>query len=256
VIVGDAVASAAEPRQDSRMTDSEGIAPTLPGLDSENISISASKWDDGGLWRDVGVLSDRFWSTSSESDRLVAWHHLVLAVGNFKRQGGSRLQPAALSSSTTDVSRQGSLSVPGTDPALVIGVDDATSWARLSEALPGAAVATTTTLLAALWPDRHFIFDRRVHGAANGLRLAAGLSPTPDLDVDSAVSAAETFGTYAVVRGWVLATAEITALPVADVERALYQLDREADRGAVRGRSWRKYSTALVGLVGSQERST
>jgi hypothetical protein len=42
---------------------------------------------------------------------------------------------------------------------------------------PEWGVATATTLLAALWRDQHVVFDQRVHRAANGLRIVAGMAP-------------------------------------------------------------------------------
>lgn len=58
----------------------------------------------------------------------------------------------------------------------------------LSGSLPGAGVATTTTILAALWPNQHFIFDWRVHAAANALRIEAGLGATSDVEPTSVYS--------------------------------------------------------------------
>jgi hypothetical protein len=47
-------------------------------------SLSAG-WDDGGLWEDVLGLAALVWEKEPDERRL-EWHHLVLAVGNFKRQ--------------------------------------------------------------------------------------------------------------------------------------------------------------------------
>jgi hypothetical protein len=78
----------------------------------------------------------------------------------------------------------GEVTVPGTEPPVQVGVDDSIEdWQRLSGAIPGAAVTTTTSLLAALWPEHHLIFDQRVHQAANGLRIAASRdATTPDIN--------------------------------------------------------------------------
>src|SRR5438105_11028591 len=68
----------------------------LPGLTSAALERFGRDWNDGGLWDDVLFLAARVWSASEDRMRLISWHHLVLAVGNFRRQGGRRLRPAAL----------------------------------------------------------------------------------------------------------------------------------------------------------------
>jgi hypothetical protein len=133
-------------------------------------------------------------------------------------------------------------------PPAVVGVDDDTSWVRLAQALPGTAEATTTTLLAALWPQRHFVFDWRVHAAANGLRVAAGLSPTPRVDPDSTTSTSQTFEAYTIVRDRVVATASTTETPVAAVEPALYRLSQGVPGADTQ--TWRDYGAALTSLLG------
>ena len=194
----------------------------FPGLDSNSLRRLAAAWDDSGLWKDVQWLADRFWSTAL-SDAALAWHHLLLAVGNFKRQGGTRICPSALPASPVTRSEQPTaLTVPGTEPPVRLTVDDSLSWQCLSDAIPGVAVATTTTLLAALWPDQHVVFDRRVHQAANGLRIAAGRDGTPPVTPESQGPAKQTFENYQVVRGWVLDTSAATGEAPTTVERALY----------------------------------
>jgi hypothetical protein len=227
----------------STMTDHEDSE--LPGLDEVAIRSLSDEWGDGGLWTDIGYLAERFWSEPDGPDRLLAWHHLVLAVGNFKRQGGTRLRPASLGSLERPLGaaeRPSEFLVPGTDPPASVGVEEERSWALLKQVLPGAGVATTTTLLAALWPGRHFVFDRLVYRAAIGLRLTSGLN-VPGVEPTSSHGVEETFLAYAVVREWVLSTAASTRTSVESVERCLYLLAQPIKD--VDGRSWLDYGSEI-----------
>lgn len=214
----------------------------LPGLDADAVANLAGDWDDGGLWNDVRRLAARFW-TAEGSERTLAWHHLVLAVGNFKRQPGRRLRPARLTDQPEIVSVAPDVfTLPG--KGVLIGVEDVDSWGRLSENLTGAAVATTTTLLSGLWPGSHFVFDQRVYRAANGLRVAAGLKGTRSVEPAGTRMPKLTFTDYGLVREWVRAVSADPALTVQKVERALYELDSRVERDP--GRSWRGYAKAVV----------
>ena len=218
----------------------------LPGFDGVAIEQLARGWRDGGLWADIDWLASRFWSAHGTA-RSVAWHHLVMSVGNFKRQPGRRLRPSLErppTAATTE--RPQSFVPPGTDTR--IAVDDPVTWRALCSALPGAAVATTTTLLAALWPDEHFVFDWRVHSAATALRVAAHLDAG---GVDPASSSAKplTFDDYERVRAWLVETASIEGLPLAALERALYLLSQKTPLSAT-ARTWSEYADAVLGVLG------
>ena len=219
----------------------EGSA--LPGLNRQAIQRLSSDWDDGGLWDDILYLAGQFLSASG-AERTRMWHHLVLAVGNFKRQPGRRLRPPRLAHeppSTTDRPNHAFVPVPGT--SVTIGVEDRASWGEFLDETSGAGVATGTTLLAALWPDRHFVFDWRVQAAACGVRLHAGLGGTPTLDERAATAKAITLEDYAIVREWLLDVTATTDLPLAAVERALYRLSQSVP--TVRGRTWLEYAEVV-----------
>lgn len=221
------------------------IEEPLPGLTADSIGHLACEWDDGGRWADVMWLADRCW-TADEDLRREHWHHLVLAVGNFKRRPGQRLLSAALSTGrrpSAQAVRQPIFEVPGDGARLDVAADRVESWKALQSALPGAGTATTTTLLAALWPSLHFVYDKRVQAAANGLRLHADLPAMYDAESSSVVSVSWTG--YARVRSWVEATATAAGQELAAVERALYILDQHvADRQS--GRSWPEYGAHLA----------
>jgi hypothetical protein len=122
------------------------------------------------------------------------------------------------------------------------------TWEALRVELKGAAVATTTTLLAALWPDRHFVFDRRVFAAANGLRIAGGLDGTRGVDASSADPLPDrTFDDYEQVRSWVLGSCSELGTPIFSVERALYELARSIP--GERGRTWGQYADLVAAEV-------
>lgn len=158
----------------------------LPGLTRTAVEHIAGEWDDGGLWDDIQMLAGRFYDARDDATRLICWHHLVLAVGNFKRQPGRRLRPTPLArlSGNQLIDRANNITLPGAN-AQQICAENPRSWEFLMSVLPGARVATTTTLLAALWPDRHIVFDRRVYWAANALRIHAGLSASAGVEPDS-----------------------------------------------------------------------
>lgn len=135
----------------------------LPGLTISTLHRIGGTWSDGGLWDDVIFLANRFWDANTNDVRLICWHHLVLAVGNFKRQPGRRLRPVPLNiqNKQADVLRAAEIQVPGLD-SQSLNAEDLESWRALRHNLPGAGVPTITTVLAALWPDQHVILDRRV----------------------------------------------------------------------------------------------
>lgn len=219
----------------------------LPPLTTSDITKLAGEWNDGGLWADIRAIALEFSGADREPDRRRHWHHLVLAVGNFKRDGGRRLHPAALTSGAVSVeSADTSLAIPGAD--LVLGLEDEESWDHLRASLRGAASATTTTLLAALWPSHHFVFDWRVHAAANGIRLRAQLPTSVPIDPASARGIASNLACYRVVRGWLLRTAASTGQSLTAVERSLYELSRVTDSGRRRttARTWGEYAEVLV----------
>jgi hypothetical protein len=223
------------------MTPPEG---ELPGLDAKTLDRLSESWDDGGLWKDIRFLADRFWS-GPDTDRVMAWHHLVFAVGNFKRQGGTRLKPAPLGWAPP-AARTDSVEVPGIG---LVGVNDTNGWEKLL-GMRGLGVATGTTLLSALWPEQHFVFDKLVHAVANGLRLHAGLEPTSGVTAESTKLATQTLENYKTVRGWVLAVASDTRRSLTVVERALYEVGRKV-KGET-GRSWGNCAGALADCLADE----
>jgi hypothetical protein len=62
------------------------------GVPAERVRALGETWDDGGLWDDILWLALLARAATDDSERRMRWHHLVMAVGNFKRQGGRRLR--------------------------------------------------------------------------------------------------------------------------------------------------------------------
>lgn len=201
----------------------------------------AGTWNDTGLWQDVIYLAERFWDSVAEdtAEREIRWHHLLMAIGNFKRQGGTRLLDPLLERQPTRRDRPTSFVAHG---QLRVSVDTPGSWRALERGTRGLGRATTTTLLSALWPGDHVIFDRRASNAAVGLVGQKTGWQSGDLpDPDGTTSVFRTWSRYTWFRGHVLDTAQQTE-PVM-VERALYELDRAINGGA--DLTWREYGENL-----------
>lgn len=220
----------------------------LPGLTVSVAESLGGGWEDGGLWDDVVLLARRFAAASGDQMRLISWHHLALAAGNFGQPPSRRLRPVSLGTAGhyPEVAVR-DIWVPGLEVRL--RARDPASWQALSRLLPGAAVPATTTILAALWPDHHVTYDWRVHAAANALRIQAGLTPTPDAVPTAAASAPITFGTYDVVRAWIAGTAARLEVPPGLVAQALGELARRVSAAGADGRSrvttWAGYAAQV-----------
>src|SRR5690349_11284816 len=91
-----AILSSTMPPADGEQERRQGRAldcEALPGFTASRAMKLAAGWDDGGLWDDVAWLGEHFWAAAGPADRAVRWHHLVLAVGNFKRPRARWLSP-------------------------------------------------------------------------------------------------------------------------------------------------------------------
>lgn len=212
------------------------------------------------VWPNILWVAEQFWQAQSdgtEDERLQTWHHLVMSVGNFKRQGGTQIclleaVPVGKSPPISDDRRE-ACRVRLMSGDVVLQRDEPSTWARLNE-VKGLGVATATTLLSALWPGAHAIMDRRDLNATVGLNLAAMVDPE-GIDPDSRKGIQVSWNWYPWLRERLLSKAE--ELRVADpeirlveVERALYTLDGRVER--VKGGppySWSEYATALDAVL-------
>lgn len=223
------------------------MGAVLGTLTCDQLRTLSSGWSDGGLWDNIRWLAQRFWDTpQSSQDERVAWHHLVMAIGNFKRQSGRRLHPAQLHALEEVAASRSSFVVPGT--AVLVARDTSDTWMRLC--LPGMATATRTTLLAALWPDHHHVLDWRVLCATVGVALTT-LDDTRLRDSDSTETLTLMDEHYERIRALLLAVRDrCNDLDLLSIERALYRLDQRRQKldGTKRvvGRSWGDYKKALL----------
>ena len=212
----------------------------LLGIPVECIRMLGDSWSDGGLWDDIAWLALCTWEAADDDERCLRWRHLVMAVGNFKRQGGRRLRPAHIASASAleSASRGDQIHIPG---GPMVACEDLTSWKELERSLHGAATATTTTLLSALWPERHHVLDWRVLAAVAGLDAIGG-SNLGLVEPGSRRSILPTLDLYCQVRKLLIQLADDADLPVSTVERALYVISRGV-RG--KGMTWTEYGSAL-----------
>ncbi|WP_326547581.1 hypothetical protein QGN32_05215 [Mycolicibacterium sp. ND9-15] len=168
-----------------------------------------------------------------------------MAAGNFKRPRARWLRPDPLAA----IPRQQPKIADSFDTpeGLRVDRDDRASWESLRDNLAGADVSTTASLLAALWPSHHFVFDWRVRNAASGLRLAADLEPCPGVKPSIAGGEASPldFDDYILARTWLQAL----ELPLIVSQRALYCLSKKA--GSEPSRPWSEYAQVLVSILGS-----
>lgn len=226
------------------------------GLRHRQIEVLRKRFAPGDcqLWNDIAGLADSFWASDCG---LRQAHHLMMAVGNFKRQAGTIRLKEPLSWTPRKSSGRDTCMIGG----YVLKRDQLESWKSFcgeARGVTGFGVATTTTLLSALWPDHHVIIDQRALRALIGLRLAwdkgcpiSGTKCTPEsLDTvtwEDYWTDSEFKSSY---RKEVLASAGPIFAPV-DVERALFELDKlhGPKFGVDEGRDWKIYGTGLVGIA-------
>lgn len=121
---------------------------------------------------EVTTLARRFWilyhayDGSWSDDLTTVWHHLLLAVANFKRQAGRIVGiPSLPVVPIGDHLRRDAVVV---SPARLTIARDGDEFAqrRTFNRMRGFGVATGSALLAALWPSHHLIVDRLAFATA------------------------------------------------------------------------------------------
>lgn len=149
----------------SRIPMSRLVPGVLP-LAGAQVTRLAASWVSAGHWRqawpDIEILAQRFLEGNPDENGMatLAWHHLLLAVGNFKRRGGL-IVPARLGNPGTVGTCPDEVAIPGaTGKPVRFACEESATWPRLTET-PGLGVPTATTVQSALWPSRHVIIDIR-----------------------------------------------------------------------------------------------
>lgn len=200
-------------------------------------------------WQNITVLVSRLFDTIDITGRCDAetFHHLLMAVGNYKRQAGDIHLPVDFAELAAKRRRK-SLVLPGGLGRL--DRDDMASWHRL-ERIPGLGIPTASCLLAALWPDRHAIMDVRDRRAAIGLRV--GRRSHDDQRLDAAWVPGDEWWFYDWFRQTVKLTARAAKCEPVSVERALYVLGvrtaKQLGKKWERDGTWSEYYRAAIGRV-------
>lgn len=188
-------------------------------------------------WRNVGVLASRLFDSLDAHERCdpETFHHLLMAVGNFKRQAGDIHLP--IDFAYLAAKRRGKSFV------LPRGLgrlerDNMASWQRLKR-IPGLGIPTASCLLAALWPDSHAIMDVYDRRAAIGLKV--GRRSHDEQRLDAARIPSHEWWFYNWFRRTVTLTAQAADCEPVSVERALYVLG--ARTASELGAKWKQHGT-------------
>ena len=240
----------------------DDLKPSAPVTDvASSIQSLAEDWGlegDGSNYKDIDwrrewenlvALGSRFLvATGDHGEGDVEWHHLLVGVGNFKRQSPLGVGVAF---DTSPASSRQWFKIPacGQTVAMTTQADRGQRpapepWRALT-ALAGLGVPTATTVLAALWPREHFIFDRRVRNATIGLVCGPRWGSDPGLDGKS-IPRRQDWELYRWARRCLHQSVN-SAEELLALERGLYVLDRYTmDRiaaSSVRdGWTWSEYA--------------
>lgn len=209
-------------------------------------------------WPNVLWCAEQFWQAQLSGDagrRKETWHHLVMAAGNFKRQGGSqiRLLRAVRPGHVwpNESKRPTSCTVPTLTGDVRVDLGDPVTWRLLTEnkrSVRGLGVPTATTLLSALWPGAHVIIDVRDLTATVGLNLDEVVGNRWVRQLQDPVRVRASWGWYEWLQPKVIAKAH-NVEPVA-VERSLYELDARVKRPAKPEKlTWAQYVKAVDAIL-------
>jgi hypothetical protein len=213
------------------------------------------------VWPNVLWTARQFWiaqSENSEDRRIETWHHVVMSAGNFKRPGGTQISllrlPRTGELDLEQLVHPDSCVVYTKNGTLMLRRDDLDTWIRLTEQVSGLSVATTTTLLSALWPGHHVIADLLDVSVAMALNMDEAIKRSW-IRLDAASPTPMGWETYAWFRSMVLAKSidlssrELAIRPV-DVEPALYTLGQRAnDAKHGENLSWNAYSELVETMI-------
>ncbi len=222
----------------------EGDATDILPLTSELVDAWTLPWQWEDLSNPMLLLARYFWASLDDEklDQTCAlWHHLVLAVGNFKRQAPIRI---ALFLPEVDGTSRPSFTPPGRERPL--GETDLESWRALERDVRGFGVPTTSTLLSALWPHSHAVIDRFAFRAAVGLRAFAGRysrGGTVGPENMKPLGDTVTWSDYSEYRRWIIRTSDAIGKEAVLVERTLFHIGRIED---VAGRTWGDYGADIL----------
>jgi hypothetical protein len=202
-------------------------------------------------WRNIRALACRLLDAPADRSQgcdVEVFHHLMLAIGNFKRQAGD-IHLAVEVADYLPARQSASLVLPGSLGRL--DRDDPASWQALADRVPGLGIPTTTCLLAALWPDRHAIMDVYDRRAVVGLQV--GRRSRNDERLDNASAPGHAWWFYGWFRTTVMLTADTADCELVQVERALFVLGsataKKLAAESAGAWTWSQYYDVAVGTV-------
>ena len=189
--------------------------------------------------------------TGTASEQAKRWHHLLMAVGNFKRQGGSiHVERERLINAPAAALPPAPFVPPGSQPGtvpLAPTSDPGHAYFRTIKGLRRAP--TASVVLAALWPDDNLIVDRRDLNAAIGLLLPRVCGNSTVDGLRAWTRDRRRFGITTSDYGWLRMVAVATrgqpgfgGVSMLNLERALIMLDKRT--GQITG--WPAYSITLA----------
>jgi hypothetical protein len=191
------------------------------------------------LWSDVQFLADSVHAhTGAERD--LAWHHLLLAVGNYKAQAPLFVLAFPSAPEHRTVQREQTLAVRIGGELLEVSAEGPSTWRELMVLIRGLGIPRTTTVLSALWPGQHVIMDWRALSASlalSGARLGWDQSLVGPASTTRAEASWTSYDWY---RRAVVCCADRVGRSPVDLERALWQVGREAP-----GLTWEVYAELL-----------
>ena len=199
------------------------------------------------LWTDVRTLAVQVLA-SSDHERNSAWHHLVMAVGNFKRQSPIHAF-AGLTKSSSPLPTNRRITLPNGN---ALDSDDADTWPNVEGS--GIRRATATAILAALWPDQHATMDWHARTAAVALVGATRgwRRTTPIGDADSRERVPSDWITYGWYRGelqaWLDIDTETVRPALTPLERGLFEVNRSFwdEHPEAHSVTWKEYGAQLL----------
>ena len=194
------------------------------------------------LWKDVEILAARYRNAvhRGADDANIQWHHLVLAIGNFKRQSPIQIGPLRLTESGSAELEE--IKVPETG----VSVKRCGPWEGLLT--KGIRTATATAILAALWPSEHMILDEWVLHIGNAILVEEADRWTDWLDrTDSPFPEATPEAYNEMLPFFRNISVDHGTRQLQDLERASFILSQRL--GTAAGRTWGSYIQDLNDLL-------
>ena len=102
------------------------------------------------LWSDVQLLADSV-HVSTGAARKLAWHHLLLAAGNYKAQAPLFVLAFPDTLEPRRVRREQTPAVRAGDKLLKVRAEAPSTWQELERRIHGLGISRTTAVLSALW---------------------------------------------------------------------------------------------------------